>query len=72
MLVNGEHGSIKENAAYIHRKALEKNLVRRRSISAVTAAALYAACQNNTPKKLKEIADATPVNIKDVARCYRL
>jgi transcription initiation factor TFIIB len=67
------HGSIKENAALIYRKALDKNLVRGRSIAAIVAAALYAACRNNeTPRTLREIAEASLVDKKDVARCYRL
>jgi len=35
-----------EKAAYIYRKALEKGLVRGRSISALIASALYAACRD--------------------------
>jgi transcription initiation factor TFIIB len=66
-------GSIKENAALIYRKALEKDLVRGRSIAAIVAAALYAACRSSeTPRTLREIAEASLVNKKDVARCYRL
>ena len=36
-----------EKAAYIYRKALEKGLVRGRSISALIASALYAACREH-------------------------
>jgi len=64
---------IKENAAVIYRKALDKNLVRGRSIAAITAAAVYAACRRSgTPRALHEIAEASLVDKKDVARCYRL
>src|SRR3990170_942075 len=67
------HGQIKENAALIYRKALEKGLVRGRSIAAILSAALYAACRNSeTPRTLREIAEASLVNKKEVARCYRL
>ncbi len=67
------HGQIKENAAVIYRKALEKDLVRGRSIAAIAAAALYAACRNTeTPRTLREVAEASLVDKKDVARCYRL
>ena len=46
-----------EKAAYIYRKALEKGLVRGRSISALVAAALYAACRDTeTPRTLKDIS----------------
>jgi transcription initiation factor TFIIB len=65
--------SIKEKAALIYRKALDKGLVRGRSINAVTSAALYAACrESGVPKTLREIAEASLVDKKDVARCYRL
>jgi transcription initiation factor TFIIB len=64
---------IKENAAVIYRKALDKSLVRGRSIAAITAAAAYAACRwSGTPRTLHEIAEASLVDKKDVARCYRL
>ena len=62
-----------KKAAYVYRKALEKGLVRGRSISALVAAALYAACRDTqTPRTLKDIANASNIKKKDVARCYRL
>jgi transcription initiation factor TFIIB len=64
---------LKEKAAVFYRKALEKGLVRGRSINAIAAASLYAACRKSgSPKTLTEIAEASLVNKKDVARCYRL
>jgi len=64
---------IKEKAAIIYRKALERGLVRGRSISAITAASLYAACRiTQTPRTLREISGQSPVDKKDIARCYRL
>jgi transcription initiation factor TFIIB len=67
------HGPIKENAAVIYRKALDNDLVRGRSIAAIAAAALYAACRNNEmPRTLREIAETSLLNEKDVATCYRL
>lgn len=64
---------IKEKAAVMYRKALDKGLVRGRSIAAIAAAALYAACRGSgTPRTLREIAEASLVDKKDVARCYRL
>jgi len=66
-------GSIKEKAALVYRKALEKGLVRGRSISAIAAASLYAACRlTETPRTIKEIASVSLAKEKDVARCYRL
>ena len=64
---------VKEKAAVTYRKALDKGLVRGRSIAAIAAAALYAACRvTGTPRTLREIAEASLVDKKDVARCYRL
>ena len=64
---------IREKAALIYRKALDKGLVRGRSINAIAAAGLYAACRKSgSPKALREIAEASLVDKKDVARCYRL
>ncbi|MBS7650534.1 MAG: transcription initiation factor IIB [Halobacteria archaeon] len=65
--------SVKERAAVIYRKALDNGLVRGRSIAAIAAASLYAACRaTETPRTLKEVAAASRIRKKDVARCYRL
>ena len=65
--------SIKEEAAVIYRKAVEKGLVRGRSIESVVAASIYAACRTQKiPRTLDEIAKYTKAGRKDVARCYRL
>ncbi len=62
-----------EKAAYIYRKALDKKLIRGRSISAMVAASLYAACRDTeTPRTLREIAYAGNVKRNDISRCYRL
>ncbi|MFI5344719.1 MAG: transcription initiation factor IIB family protein, partial [Chlamydiales bacterium] len=64
---------IKEKAAVIYRKALDKGLVRGRSINSIVAAAIYAACRKSgAPRTLREISEASLVHKKDVARCYRL
>jgi len=64
---------IKEKAAVIYRKALDQGLVRGRSISAIAAASLYAACRiTQTPRTLREITLQSPIDKKDIARCYRL
>jgi len=64
---------IKERAAIIYRKALDNGLVRGRSIAAIAAASLYAACRHSeTPRTLKEVSAASRIRKKDVARCYRL
>ena len=65
--------NILEKAAYFYRKALEKKLVRGRSISAMIAASLYAACrETETPRTLNDVADAANVKRKNISRCYRL
>jgi len=66
-------GPVKEKAAVIYRKALDKGLVRGRSIAAIAAASLYAASRiTGTPRNLREISQSSLVGRKDVARCYRL
>lgn len=65
--------SVKEQAALIYRKSLDKGLVRGRSILAIAAASLYASCRfTETPRTLKDVANASLVKKKDIARCYRL
>ena len=65
--------SVIEKAAYIYRKALEKGLVKGRSISPLLASALYAACRDaETPRTLKDVADAGNLKKKDIAKCYRI
>ena len=65
--------AVVEKAAYIYRKALEKKLVRGRSIQGLVAACLYAACRNTeTPRTLLDIANGMNIKKKDIARCYRL
>jgi transcription initiation factor TFIIB len=61
-----------EKAAYIYRKALEKKLVRGRSISGMMGSALYAACREvETPRTLKDIAGVMNIKKGDLAACYR-
>ncbi len=65
--------SVLEKAAYIYRKAMDKQLVRGRSISSLIAASLYAACRDTeTPRTLKDVADAANIKRKEISRCYRL
>ena len=64
---------VTEKAAYIYRKAIEKKLVKGRSIQGLVAACVYAACRNTeTPRTLEDIASGINIRRKDVARCYRL
>ena len=62
-----------EKSAYIYRKAIEKKLVKGRSIQGLVAACVYAGCRDTeTPRTLDDVADGINIRRKDVARCYRL
>ena len=66
-------GAVLDRAAYTYRKAMERNLVRGRSIQGLVAACIYASCRNTeTPRTLDDIAAGINIKRKDVARCYRL
>ena len=65
--------AIVERAAYIYRKAVDRNLIRGRSISAMIAASLYAAMRDTeTPRNLKDLAAVSNVKRKELSRSYRL
>ncbi|NOZ82429.1 MAG: transcription initiation factor IIB [Euryarchaeota archaeon] len=64
--------NVREAAAMLYRRAVEKGLIRGRSIEGVTAAAIYASCrQCGVPRTLDEIADAAKLNRKEIGRTYR-
>ena len=59
-------------AAVVYRRAVEKGLIRGRSIEGVTAASIYAACrQCKVPRTLDEIANSSKLNRKEIGRTYR-
>jgi transcription initiation factor TFIIB len=63
---------VMERSAYIYRKAEERGLTRGRSITSLLAASVYAACRHTeTPRNLTDIANASNVKRKTVARYYR-
>ncbi|MEM0380875.1 MAG: transcription initiation factor IIB [Desulfurococcaceae archaeon] len=65
--------NVREEAARIYRLAVDKGLVRGRSIENVVAATIYVACRElKIPRTLDEIAEHTHSKRKDIARCYRL
>ena len=65
--------NVSETAAVIYRKALKDRLVRGRSIAAVAAASLYAACRmTRTPRTLRDIENASSRSKKEISRCYRI
>lgn len=64
--------NVRETSAVVYRKAVEKGLIRGRSIEGVSAAAIYAACrQCKVPRTLDEIAEAAKLNRKEIGRTYR-
>ena len=64
--------SMREEAAYIYRKAVEKKLVRGRSIEGVVAASLYAACRiRGQPRTLDEVGFHSRTGRKEIGRTYR-
>ncbi|MEI7857721.1 MAG: transcription initiation factor IIB [Methanomicrobiales archaeon] len=64
--------NIRESSAVVYRDAVDKNLIRGRSIEGVAAAALYAACrQCCVPRTLDEIAEVSRVSRKEIGRTFR-
>ncbi|HEY7587237.1 MAG TPA: TFIIB-type zinc ribbon-containing protein [Thermoplasmata archaeon] len=62
---------VKDEAGYICKKALEKGLVRGRSIEGVVAAAVYAACRiDGVPRTLDELQQTTGVRKKAIGKAY--
>ena len=65
--------AVVEKTAYIYRKALDKGLIRGRSIPGLLAASLYAACRDTeTPRTLSEVSHEINIKRKEVSRLYRL
>jgi transcription initiation factor TFIIB len=64
--------NVRETAAFVYRKAVEKSLIRGRSIEGVAAAALYSACrQCSVPRTLDEIGEVSRVSRKEIGKTYR-
>jgi transcription initiation factor TFIIB len=61
-----------ETASVIYRKVKKKKFCRGRSIRNITAAVIYLSCrQCGVPRTLEEIAAASSLDRKDIARSYR-
>ncbi|WP_117595710.1 MULTISPECIES: transcription initiation factor IIB [Haloprofundus] len=64
--------SVREVAAVIYRQALNKDLIRGRSIEGISTSALYAACrQGNVPRSLEEVSNVSRVEQREIGRSYR-
>jgi transcription initiation factor TFIIB len=62
-----------EKAAYYYRKALDKNLIKGRSIEGMVVASVYVACREmRVPRTLDEISKVINSDLTFVSRCYRL
>jgi len=70
--VMGLPANVKEEAALLYRKAVEKGLIRGRLIESVVAAVLYTICrQKRIPRTLDEISVASGISKKEIGRTYR-
>jgi transcription initiation factor TFIIB len=68
----GLSDAIIENTAYLYRKAQQRKFLRGRSMPAVICAATYIACRDlGVSKTMKDIASASNVKRKNLARVYR-
>lgn len=64
---------VRQTAALLYRRALERNLIRGRSIEAIVAASIYAACRRTSfPRTLADVDKYTRVSRKELGRSYRL
>ncbi len=65
-------GSVEEEAASIYRMAVQRGLVRGRSMESVVSGALYAACRRHeVPRTLDELSEASGIEKKEIGRTYR-
>ncbi|MDD5331305.1 MAG: transcription initiation factor IIB [Candidatus Nanoarchaeia archaeon] len=64
--------SVEEEASRVYTMAVQRGLVRGRSMESVVAGALYAACRRHeVPRTLDEISEASGIDKKEVGRTYR-
>jgi transcription initiation factor TFIIB len=68
----GLSDTVIENTAYLYRKAQRRQFLRGRSIAGVVCAAIYIVCRDlGISKTMREIAAASNVKQKTIARVYR-
>lgn len=64
--------SVEEEAARVYTFAVQRGLVRGRSMESVVAGALYAACRrHDVPRTLDELSEASGIDKKEIGRTYR-
>lgn len=64
-------GSVLEKAAYIYRKAQQKEIVRGRTINGAMAACVYIACREfGIPRTFDEVARITNITRKELSNAY--
>jgi len=64
--------SVEEEAAMIYTQAVQRGLVRGRSMESVVAGALYAACRRHeVPRTLDELSEVSNIEKKEIGRTYR-
>ncbi|MCD6590327.1 transcription initiation factor IIB [Candidatus Woesearchaeota archaeon] len=64
--------SVENEAARIYTLAVQRGLVRGRSMESVVAGAIYAACRrHDVPRTLDELQEASKVDKKEIGRTYR-
>lgn len=64
--------SVEEESARIYTLAVQRGLVRGRSMESVVAGALYAACRRHEiPRTLDELSEASGIEKKEIGRTYR-
>jgi transcription initiation factor TFIIB len=62
-----------ERASFFYRKAIERNLIRGRTVKSIAAACLYASCKDlECNRTLNEIAKHFVIQRKELARAYRV
>ncbi len=64
--------AVEEESARIYTLAVQRGLVRGRSMESVVAGALYAACRRHeVPRTLDELSEASGIDKKEIGRTYR-
>lgn len=64
--------NVRESAVMIYKEAINRNLIRGRSIENVAVAALYCACrQCSVPRTFAEMASISRLSKKEIGRIYR-